>query len=114
MLLYRFSGWVCSTFRNLSRSLNTRIVVTTKKEREASETIMFRKGLPLGDALFLRLLTVCPNAIAWNISELDENRLSQSIDAKVTDPPYSRPRHSCDVGIETLLSDGVDEGCYEE
>ena len=43
MLLHRFRGWVCSTVRNLSRSWNTRIVVTTKKGREASKTIMFRK-----------------------------------------------------------------------
>ena len=46
MLLHRFSGWVCCTVRNLSRGRNSRIVVTTKKGRDASQTIMFREGLP--------------------------------------------------------------------
>ena len=46
ILLHRFPDWVCNTVRNLSRSWNTRIVVTTKKGREASETTRFRKGLP--------------------------------------------------------------------
>ena len=75
---------------------------------------MFRKGLPQGNVLYLRLFTVCPNAIAWKISALDENRLSKPIDAKVTDLPYRRPKDSCDVRFETLLSDEVGEGCYEE
>ena len=34
MLLHRFPDWMCSTVLNLSRSWNTRIVVTTKKRRE--------------------------------------------------------------------------------
>ena len=88
MLLHRFPDWVCSTVRNLSRSWNTRIVVTTKKGREASETIMFRKGLPQGDALFPRLFTVCLNPIAWKISASDGYRLSKPIDTKVTDLLY--------------------------
>ena len=46
MLLHRFPAWVCSTVRNLSRGRNSRIVVTTKKGRDASQTIMFREGLP--------------------------------------------------------------------
>ena len=75
---------------------------------------MFRKGLPQGNALYLRLFTVCPNANAWKISALDANRLSKPIDAKVTDLPYRRTKDICDVGIETLLSDEVGEGCYEE
>ena len=75
---------------------------------------MFRKGLPQGNALYLRLFTVCPNANAWKISALDANRLSKPIDAKVTDLPYRQTKDICDVGIETLLSDEVGEGCYEE
>ena len=88
MLLHRFPGWVCSTVQNFSRSWNTRIVVTTKKGREASETIMFRKGLPQGDALCSRPFTVCLNPIAWKISASDGYRLSKPIDAKVTDLLY--------------------------
>ena len=116
MLLHRFPGWVCSTVRNLSRGRNiySRILVTTKKGRDAAQTIMFRKGLPQGDAFYLRLFTVCPYAIAWKISALDKNRLSKPIDAEVTDLPYRRPKDSCDVGFETLLSDEVGEGFYEE
>lgn len=54
-LLHRFRDWVCSTVQSLLRSWNTRIVVTTRKGREVSETIMFRKGLSQGDALCPRL-----------------------------------------------------------
>ena len=35
-------------FKNLSRSWNTRIVVTTRNGKEVSEIIKFRKGLPKG------------------------------------------------------------------
>ena len=88
MLLHRFPDWVCGSVRNLSRSWNTRIVVTTKKGREASETIRFRKGLPQGDAHCPRLFTVCLNPIAWKISASDGYRLSRPIDTKVMDLLY--------------------------
>ena len=80
---------MCGAVRNLSRSWNTRIVATTKKGREASETIRFRKGLLQGDALWgmPQALhgTVCLNPIARKISASDGYRLSRPIDTKVTD-----------------------------
>ena len=51
MLMHRFPPWLCRVIHNLSRSWNTRIVTTTRKGREVSEKIRFRKGLPQGDAL---------------------------------------------------------------
>ena len=66
MLMYRFPTWLCRAIQNLSRSWSTRIVTTTRKGREVSDTTRFRKGLPPGDALYPRLFTVCLNPIAWD------------------------------------------------
>ena len=88
MIIHRFPTWLCRTIRNLSRSWSTRIVVTTRNGREASEIIKFRKGLPQGDALCPRLFTVCLNPIAWKISAPEGYRLSNPIGTTVTDLLY--------------------------
>ena len=88
MIIHRFPTWLCRTIRNLSRSWSTRIVVTTRNGREASEIIKFRKGLPQGDALCPRLFTVCLNPIAWKISASEGYRLSKPIGTTVTDLLY--------------------------
>ena len=41
MIIRRFPTWLCRTTKYLSRSWNTRIVVTTRNGREASEIIKF-------------------------------------------------------------------------
>ena len=88
MLMHRFPSWLCRAIQNLSRSWSTRIVTTTRKGREVSDIIRFRRGLPQGDALCPRLFTVCLNPIAWKISATEGYRLSNPIDAKVTDLLY--------------------------
>ena len=49
-----------------------------------SETIQFRRGLPQGDSLCLRLFTICLNAISWKLKATEGYRLSKPIDTKVT------------------------------
>ncbi|PFX18510.1 Retrovirus-related Pol polyprotein from type-1 retrotransposable element R2 [Stylophora pistillata] len=88
MLMHRFPTWLCLAIQNLSRSWSTRIVTTTRKWREVSDTIRFRKGLPQGDALCPRLFTVCLNPIAWKISVSEGYRLSEPIESKVRDLLY--------------------------
>ena len=88
MLMHRFPTWLCRAIQNLSRSWSTRIVTTTRKGREVSDIIRFRKGLPQGDALCPRLFTVCLNPIAWKIRATEGYRLSKPIDTKVTDLLY--------------------------
>ena len=63
-------------------------MTTTRKGREVSDTVRFRKGLPWGDALCPGLFTVCLNPIAWKISASEGYRLSKPIDTKVMDPLY--------------------------
>ena len=46
MLMHRFPTVLCRAIENLSRSWSTRIVTTTTKGREVSDTIRFRKRLP--------------------------------------------------------------------
>ena len=88
MIIHRFPTWLCRTTKSLSRSWCTRIVVTTRSGREASEIIKFRKGLPQGDALCPRLFTVCQNPTAWKISASEGYRLSKPIGTTVTDLLY--------------------------
>ena len=88
MIIHRFPTWLCRTIKNLSRSWSTRIVVTTRNGREASEIIKFRKGLPQGYALCPRLFTVCLNPMAWKISASEGYRLSKPIGTTVTDLLY--------------------------
>ena len=80
--------WLCRAIQNLSRSWSTRIVTTSRKGREVSDTILFTKGLSQGDALCPRLFTVCLNPIAWMISASEGYRLSKPINTKVTDLLY--------------------------
>ena len=88
MIIHRFPTWLCRTTKYLSRSWSTRIVVTTRNGREASEIIKFRKGRPQGDALCPRLFTVCLNPIAWKISASEGYRLSKPIGTTITDLLY--------------------------
>ena len=64
------------------------MVATTKQGRQISEPVRFLKGLPQGDALCPRLLTVCLNPIAWKISASEGYKLSKPISVKVTDHLY--------------------------
>ena len=64
------------------------MMATTKQGRETSEPIRFLKGLPQGDALCLRLFTVCLILIAWKISASKGYNLSKPISVKVTDLLY--------------------------
>ena len=88
MLMHRFPTWLCRAIQNLSRSWSTRILTTTRKGSEVSDTIQFRKGLPQGDALCPRLFMVFLDSITWKISAFEGYRLSKSIDIKVTDLLY--------------------------
>ena len=85
MLVHSFLTWLCRAIQNLSRSWSTRIVTTTRKGREVSDTIRFRTGLQLGNAL---CPTVCLNPIAWKVSASEGYRISKPIDTKVTDLLY--------------------------
>ena len=88
MVLHRFPKWLCEVICKLSRSWNTRIVANTLHGREVSEPIMFKKGLPQGDALCPKLFTICLNPVAWKISASEGYRLSKPISARVTDLLY--------------------------
>ena len=58
MLVHRFPGWLCDIVTKLCGSRSTRIVATTKLGSETSRPIYFKKGIPQGDALCLRLFTL--------------------------------------------------------
>ena len=65
MDVHRFPHWLCRIIRQLLKSWNTTIIVTTKCGTETSRTIRFMRGLPQGDALCPRLFTLCLNPVAW-------------------------------------------------
>lgn len=87
MILHRFPVWFSRTVEKLSKSWNTK-VATTKQGCETSKPIRFLKGVPQGDALCPRLLTVCLNPIAWKISANESYKLSKPISIKITDLLY--------------------------
>ena len=60
----------------------------TKKGVETSKGIMFCKGLPRGDALCPKLLTLCLNPIACKMRATEGYRVSKPIGAKITDLLY--------------------------
>ena len=68
------------------RQVDTRIAVRTVNRLERSERIRLRKGLPQGDALCQRLLSI--NPLAWTLRATAGNRLSRPISQKVTDRLY--------------------------
>ena len=88
MVLHRFPRWLCEVICKLSKSWNTRIVANTAHGQEVSEPIVFKKGLPQGDALCPRLFTICLNPVAWKISASEGYKLSTPISARVTDLLY--------------------------
>ena len=90
MLMHRFPTWLCRATRICQEAgvHCTRIVTTTRKGSEVSDTIQFRKGLSQGDALCPRLFTVFLDSITWKISAFEGYRLSKSTDIKVTDLLY--------------------------
>ena len=65
MILHRFFTWLKNVTSKLSASWNTRIQCKTDKGDETSDVISFRSGLSQGDALCLRLFTLCMNPVAW-------------------------------------------------
>jgi len=85
---HRFPKGLCEVICKLCRSWNTRIVANTSHGQEVSEPIVFKKGLPQGDALCPRLFTICLNPVAWKISASEGYKLSKPISARVTDLLY--------------------------
>ena len=65
-------------------SRNTRVVATTRQGRETSRKIRFMKGLPQGDALRPRLVTLCLDPVAWLLRATEGYWLSKPIGVKVT------------------------------
>ena len=88
MVLHRFPKWLCEVICKMSKSWNTRIVANTAHGQEVSEPIVFKKGLPQGDALCPRLFTICLNPDAWKISATEGYKLFKPISARVTDLLY--------------------------
>ena len=88
MAVQRFPGWVGKMVSRLCTTWNTRIVVTTKQERETSDLIKFNKGLPQVDTLCPRLFTICLNPVAWQLKASEGYKLSKPISAKITDLLY--------------------------
>ena len=88
MVLHRFPVWLSRKVEKLSKSWNTRVVVTKKQGRETSEPIRFFKGLPQGDVLCPRPFTVCLNPVTWTVSVSKGYKLSTPISVKVRDLPY--------------------------
>ena len=88
MVLHRFPKWMCKVISKLCKSWKTRIVANTRHGWEVSDPIMFKKGLPQGDALCPRLFTICLNPVAWKISASEGYKLSKPISATVTDLLY--------------------------
>ena len=81
---HRFPLWLLRTIQKLTISWNTRISVRTKNGYETSEVIMFKRGLPQGDALCPRLFTLCINPISWMLSAMDGYRISKPIAKHIT------------------------------
>ena len=65
MRLHKFPAWMCETVAKLCERWNKKITALTKEGRKISDIIHFNKGLPQGDALCSRLITLCINPIAW-------------------------------------------------
>lgn len=84
MEVHRFPTWLCRVMRCLVASWNTRIITTTKREPESSRCIRFNRGLPQGDSLCPRLLTLCLNPVAWSLEATEGYRLSKPISASVS------------------------------
>ena len=66
--LHKFPLWFCKTIQKLAMSWNTRISARTEQGYETSEVIVFKRGLPQGDALCPLLFTLCINPISWMLS----------------------------------------------
>ena len=86
MVLHRFPKWLCEVICKLCNNWNTRIVANTLHGQ--AEPIVFKKGLPQGDALCPRLFTICLNPVAWRISASKGYKRSKPISARVTDLLY--------------------------
>ena len=86
MEVHRFSTWLGGGgVHRLCESWNTslRVVASTKQGRETSSVIRFRKELPEGDALYLRL-----NPLSRKLKATEDYRLSTLIRAKVHELLY--------------------------
>ena len=88
MKVHRFPRWLERVVTKLCSTWNTKIVTTTKLEKEISETIQFKRGLPQGDSLCPRLFAICLNPIAWSLKATEGYRLSKPLSTKVTDLLY--------------------------
>ena len=59
MILHRISVWLSRKVGKLSKSWNTKVVVTTKQGHKICEPIRFLKGPPQGHSLCPRFVMVC-------------------------------------------------------
>ena len=85
MAPHTFPSWIEAFVKNLYSSWNTRIMAKMKNGLETSEKIRFERGLPQGDALCLRLFTLCLNPVAWILKVTEGYKLSKPISTKITD-----------------------------
>ena len=88
--VHRLPVWLSEVIRKLCASWNTKVVATTRKERETSRKVRFMKGLPQGDALCPRLFTLCLNPVAWRLGETEGYRLSKPIGCLLYTSPSPR------------------------
>ena len=84
MFLHKIPSWLCNTVKRLCQSWNTKITVRTRQEMETSDVIHFNKGLPQGDALCLRLFTLCLNPVSWKLKASEGYKPSKPINGKMT------------------------------
>ena len=88
MRIHCFPKWLGGAISHLAASSNTKIVAVTTQGPEISRSIRFIKWLPQGDALCLRLFTLCLNPVAWLVGATKGYRLSKPIGTKVTHLVY--------------------------
>ena len=88
MEVHRFPRWLGSVVTKLCSTWNTKIVTTTKLNKEISETIQFKRGLPQGDSQCPRLFTIFLNPIAWSLKATEGYRLSKLLSTRLTDLLY--------------------------
>ena len=83
MHMHKFPRWLCKAIHNLCMCWNTRIVTKTAQGFEKSCSIRFNRGLPQGDSLCPRLVTLCINPVAWKLKATEGYRLSKPINTLV-------------------------------
>ena len=88
MLVHRFPVWICEFLRKVCAAWNTRIVANTRVGNVTFPVISFNRGISQGDALCLRLFTLCLNPVAWKLCSTEDYRLSRPVGSKVANLLY--------------------------